>query len=354
MAYHENIRILIIDDEAVVREPLADALGWLGYAPDTAATVDDALLQLSRAQFDLIICDLVMPDAHGFTLLEILRRQYPEIPAIVLTGHGTVDLAQKAIQLGAQDFVTKPFHIHELPFLVERNLERKRLERHLLEQRNEYLLFQTIQALTAAIEAKDPYTAGHSQKVAQLALQFSQVLELDDTDVFVLRLAGVMHDIGKIGIPENVLLKPGKLSEYEWEIMKQHPVIGAEIVGRITDLGFVAKVVRSHHERWDGKGYPDGLRGDAIPLLSRILGISDVYDALTADRAYRAGMTHEQAIRIIREQVGSHFELELVDMLEEVVLPSFGKDWHDSPPIMPYLSRTSPTALSVQTPVSLS
>ncbi|HEY3378585.1 MAG TPA: HD domain-containing phosphohydrolase [Armatimonadota bacterium] len=344
----DTIRILVVDDEDVVREPLTEALGWVGYIADGAASVDEALDMLIQHKYDLLFCDLVMPGANGFTLMEVVRRKYAGLPVIVLTGHATVDLTQKAIRLGAQDFIIKPFSVRELPFIVERNLERVRLEAQLREQQTEHLLFQTVQALAAAIEAKDPYTAGHSQKVAQLALQFSQSLDLSSTDVFVLRLAGLMHDVGKIGIPEGILLKPAQLNEREWEIMKQHPVIGAEIVGQITDLGYVSTVVRSHHERWDGTGYPDGLKGESIPFLSRILYISDAYDALTADRAYRKGMSHEQAVEIILKQAGVHFDIELVNVLIEKVLPSLRPDWRTPGQLMSHLSRTKQEALDAQ------
>lgn len=345
---HESVRILVVDDEEIVREPLMEALSWIGYTVDGASSVDQALEKLERETYDLMFCDLVMPGASGFTLMEVLRRQHPNLPVIVLTGHATVDLTQKAIRLGAQDFIIKPFSVRELPFIIERNIERVRLEAQLRDQRTEHLLFQTVQALTAAIEAKDPYTAGHSQQVAQLALRFADALSLNETDVFVLRLAGVMHDVGKIGIPESVLLKPTQLNEAEWEIMRQHPVIGAEIVGQIIDLGYVAKVVRSHHERWDGSGYPDGLRGETIPFHSRILYIADAYDALTSDRAYRKGMSHEQALALIKQQAGAHFDRELVQVLETRVIPNLDPDWRAPSQVMPHLSRTTKEAMSAQ------
>jgi putative two-component system response regulator len=349
----EPVRILVVDDEDIVREPLLEAMSWVGYAADGARSVNEALHLLGQHQYHVLFCDLVMPDSDGFSLMEVVRARYPMLPVVVLTGHATVHLTQKAMRLGAQDFIIKPFSIRELPFIIERNLERVRLESQLREQQTEDLLFQTVQALTAAIEAKDPYTAGHSQQVAQLAVCFTQVLDMSDTDVFVLRLAGVTHDVGKIGIPESVLLKPGQLSANEWEIMKQHPVIGAEIVGQIIDLGYVAKVVRSHHERWDGTGYPDGLKGETIPFLSRILYISDAYDALTADRAYRKGMTHDQAMEIIRAQAGTHFDADLVDILEHRVLQALGPDWRTPGYVMPQLSRTTREAMSIQNPLAL-
>ncbi|HEY3416821.1 MAG TPA: HD domain-containing phosphohydrolase [Armatimonadota bacterium] len=344
----ELIRILVVDDEDIVREPLTEALGWLGFAADSAASVDQAVEFLNQSNYDILFCDLVMPGQNGFALIDIAQKRFPHMAVIVLTGHATVDLTQKAIRLGAQDFVIKPFSVRELPFIVERNLERLRLEARLREQRTEHLLFQTVQALTAAIEAKDPYTAGHSQKVAEIAVQFSRTLTLTETDTFALKLAGVMHDVGKIGIPEMVLLKPGKLNDQEWEVMKQHPVIGAEIVGQITDLGFVAKVVRSHHERWDGTGYPDGLTGDSIPFLSRILFIADAFDALTADRAYRRGMTQEDALELIQRFSGIHFDADLVQVLADQVLPAYAAEQWTTDHIKPVLTRTKLEALSVQ------
>ncbi|MEI7833761.1 MAG: HD domain-containing phosphohydrolase [bacterium] len=338
-ADHGYIRILVVDDEEVVREPLTEALGWAGYLADGVSSVDEALEKLEETEYDMLFCDLVMPGTNGFTLMEVVRRRFPTLPVIVLTGHATIDITQHAIRLGAQDFIIKPFSVRELPFIVERNLERIRLEQKLQKQQTEHLLFQTVQALTAAIEAKDPYTAGHSQKVAYIAEKFAQALELNATDVFVLRLAGMMHDVGKIGIPESILLKPEDLDENEWGIMKQHPTIGAEIVGQIVDLNYVAKVVRSHHESWNGTGYPDGLKGDAIPFLSRILFISDVFDALTSDRSYRKKLSREAAIAIIVKSSGIYFDEELVQILQDKVLDLLNDDVINATLILPHLSK---------------
>jgi putative two-component system response regulator len=327
----QPMRILVVDDEEIVREPLVEALGWIGYAVDGAASVDEAQVLLDDHHYALVFCDLVMPDASGFTLLEVVRARYPELPVVVLTGHATVEITQQAIQLGAQDFIIKPFSVRELPFIIERNIERTRLETQLREQRSVHLLFQTVEALVAAIEAKDRYTAGHSRKVAELAVRFAEVMGLAETDIFAVRLAGMMHDVGKIGIPEHILMKPTKLSTAEWEIMRQHPIIGADIVGQIADLRYVAKVVRAHHERWDGSGYPDGLKEDTIPFLSRIMYICDAYDALRADRAYRSGLSIEQTLTIIHSLAGTHFEAELVHVLERDVIPSLDPDWHGTP-----------------------
>jgi putative two-component system response regulator len=343
-----SLRILVVDDEDFVRGPLIAALQFIGYQATGAANVDEALDQLENNTFDMLFCDLVMPGANGFTLMEVARRKWPAMAIVVLTGHGTIDLTQRAMRTGAQDFVIKPFSVRELPIIVERNVERRRLEAQLRERQTENLLFQTVQALTAAIEAKDPYTAGHSWKVSYLSIQFANTLELGQTDIFALRLAGMMHDVGKIGIPESVLRKPSRLNEQEWEIMKQHPIIGAEIVGQISDLKFVAKIVRSHHERWDGTGYPEGLKEEQIPFLARILNLSDAFDALTADRAYRKGLTDQQALEIIKQQSGIHFDEEMVTIFENQIFPGLSETWRNPNELTAKLSSTVLESLSVQ------
>ncbi len=329
----QPVRILVVDDEEIVREPLVEALGWLGYTVDGAASVEEAQGLLARYAYALVFCDLVMPHASGFTLLEVVCRQYPDLPVVVLTGHATVEITQQAIQLGAQDFIIKPFSVRELPFIIERNMERVRLETQLREQRSVHLLFQTVEALVAAIEAKDRYTAGHSRKVSELAVRFASVMGLSETEIFAVRLAGMMHDVGKIGIPEHILMKPSKLNAAEWEVMRRHPSIGADIVGQIADLRYVAKIVRAHHERWDGSGYPDGLKEDAIPFLSRIMYICDAYDALRSDRAYRAGMSVDHTLAIIHSLAGTHFEADLVQVLECAVIPALAPDDYALQPV---------------------
>ena len=343
-------RILVADEDDGARQSLQDNLRWIGFASDGAKTHGDALVFLEATPYDLVFCDLMLSNQNGFDLLGTIRLQFPTLPVIVLSNNATVRLAQKAIRLGAQDFIAKPINTRELPFIIARNLARMRLLAQIHEKQTEQLLFQTVQALTAAIEAKDPYTAGHSQTVALLANQFVGALQLDDTDSFITRMAGMMHDVGKIGIPERVLLKRGKLDDHEWEIMKQHPIISAEIVSQVSDLNSVAQVVRAHHERWDGSGYPDGLAGDNIPLLSRILYIADAYDALTADRAYRKGMSHLEAMSIIKRQAGASFDAELVLIMEEYVFPSLGPDWRVPSRMTPHLSRTTVEAMNAQMP----
>jgi HD-GYP domain-containing protein (c-di-GMP phosphodiesterase class II) len=231
---------------------------------------------------------------------------------VLLTGHTDVELARDSLQRGASDFVTKPVNIRELPILVERNLTRRRLEVARLQEREAQVLFAAIKALASAVDAKDRYTARHSRVVTRLALLLADAIHLSSEERSVLELSAWMHDVGKIGVPDSILTKPGSLTKEEFAVMMVHPVKGGEIVGEIEELGRVADVIRHHHERVDGSGYPDGLRGEAIPLASRIILIADAFEAMTADRSYRHGFGREAALRELREHSGTQFDADLV------------------------------------------
>lgn len=322
MGLHTPIRILVAHADAPLRASISVVLRDCGYSVDTLS-IDEAVMPLLDTQpFDVLCCDLSPFNAQT-SLVEVARRRYPQLTILVITNQTSAEFAQQAMRAGAHDCLALPSLAHTLPAVIERHLERMRLGLAMHAEHTEHLLFQTVQALTTAIEAKDPYTAGHSQKVARLAAHFGLVLRLSPADLFVLRLGGLLHDIGKIGIPESILLKPGPLSTHEWEIMKQHPAIGASIVGQIAGLARVAEVVTAHHERWDGHGYPRGTAREAIPLLARLLYIVDAYDAMTSNRAYRNAVRHEDAIAVIRRQAGSQFDHDLVNIFIEDVLPSF-------------------------------
>jgi HD-GYP domain-containing protein (c-di-GMP phosphodiesterase class II) len=203
-------------------------------------------------------------------------------------------------------------NIRELSILVERNLTRRRLETARLHERGAQVLFDAIKALASAVDAKDPYTARHSLRVTRLALLLADAIRLSTEERYVLELSAWMHDVGKIGVPDSILTKPFPLTEDEFGVMKAHPVKGGEIVGEIEDLSMVADVIRHHHERMDGSGYPDGLRGEAIPLASRIILIADAFEALVADRRYRKSVGRDVAIRELQEHCGTQFDPELV------------------------------------------
>jgi len=305
-------RLLVVDDMEAMRMALVQCLHLSGYEVVSAASGGEALELLRTQRFDLLLTDQAMPGLSGLELTDAVSRMHPHMPVVLLTGHTDVELARDSLQRGASDFVTKPVNIRELPILVERNLTRRRLEVARLQEREAQVLFAAIKALASAVDAKDRYTARHSRVVTRLALLLADAIQLPSEERYVLELSAWMHDVGKIGVPDSILTKPGSLTKEEFAVMMAHPVKGGEIVGEIEELGRVADVIRHHHERVDGSGYPDGLRGEAIPLASRIILIADAFEAMTADRSYRHGFDREAALRELQEHSGTQFDANLV------------------------------------------
>ena len=304
-------RILVVDDMEAIRLALVKCLQLSGYGVMAASSGGEALELLRTQRFDLLLTDQTMPGLSGLELTDAVSRMHPDMPIVVLTGNTDVELAKDSLQRGASDFVTKPVNIRELPILIERNLTRRRLEVARLRERGAQVLFEAIKALASAVDAKDPYTARHSRRVTRLSLLLADAIQLSSEERYLLELSAWMHDVGKIGVPDSILTKPASLTQEEFAVMKEHSAKGGEIVGEIEELGRVADVIRHHHERVDGRGYPDGLRGAAIPLASRIILIADAFEAMVADRSYRRSLGREAAIRELQEHSGTQFDLSL-------------------------------------------
>jgi putative two-component system response regulator len=315
-------RVLVVDDAEAMRLALKDCLRLQGYEVVVAASGREALELLRSQRFDLMLTDQAMPGLSGLELTEVAARIHPDIPIVLLTGHSDVELAKASLQRGASDFVTKPVNVRELPILIERNLTRRRLEVTRLKEREAQVLFEAIRALASAVDAKDPYTAQHSMQVARLSLALADAIGLSSDERYVLELAAWMHDVGKIGVPDHILTKPSPLTTKEFDVMKIHPVKGGEIVGQIEELFLVADVIRHHHEWFAGGGYPDGLRGEAIPLASRIILIADSFEAMTANRSYRMGLGRDYAVAELRRQAGVQFDPELVKAFANASTPT--------------------------------
>lgn len=320
--------ILVVDDESFIREIICRKLSGSGFACEAAPNAEDALAKISQNNYDCVLSDIHMPGMSGVDLLREIKLKHQDLAVILVTGAPDIDAALEAMRLGAYDHLSKPLNLAALEITVDRALEKKRLveenreyQRNLesmvkertkqLSDANEDLrrLFTgSIKALAQALEAKDEYTQGHSARVAEESVNIAKYLSLPDTDVQRMWLAGYLHDIGKIGIKEAVLNKPGKLDEEEWHLIQQHPVVAGKILGPISELSDIIDIIVHHHERYDGSGYPDGIEGGSIPLGARILTVADAYDALTSRRPYREALSSEEALRILGECSGTQFD----------------------------------------------
>jgi putative two-component system response regulator len=292
-------RILIVDDEAPSRIALATLLRREGF--DVRDVSDGAAALAACASFlpDLILLDIVMPG--GMDGFEVCRRikATPETrltPVVLITGLSATEDRIRGINASADDFLSKPIDFNEL---LARTRSLLRLKQYTDELENaQGVLF----SLAQSVEARDPYTSGHCERLAEMSARLGGRLGLLDDDIRALTRAGIVHDIGKVAVPDAILLKPGPLSPEEIVVMRKHPVVGERICAPLRTFGRVLPIIRHHHERHDGSGYPDGLRGDEIPLTASILQLADVYDALTTDRPYRKASPSEEALQIMDDE----------------------------------------------------
>jgi putative two-component system response regulator len=348
------MNILVIDDEIGLRRSLCAYLEDLGYEVLDASNGQEGLGAMRQALPDLsaVIVDLNMPVLDGYGFLRQAQVEAPELPVIVLSGVGVVDDALQAVRMGAWDFLTKPLrNLSILEHTLNKVMEKARLIREnreyqtnleqLVGQRTaelERTRRQIMHRLSRAAEYKDNETGHHVIRVGEIAAVLAQALGLDAASCANLRDCAPLHDIGKIGIPDEVLLKPGKLDPAEWKVMQQHCMYGCEILGPLTSkeeahkscelwdsrdpdgnelLDLARTLALLHHERWDGRGYPFGLAGEAIPLEARIVAVVDTYDALASERPYKKAFDQETCLSIIREETGTHFDPRVVEAFFE-------------------------------------
>ena len=340
-------RVLIVDDEEAVRGAAARALARAGHRVEQAATGEEALARLREQAVDCVLLDIVMPGLSGLDVLARAADEYPDVPVILLTGAGTADNAVQALRLGAYDFLAKPIQDPAmLVHAVARALERRRLflesrgHRESLElevrektrelairnrQLSGYLVHLedltvgVVASLLVAMEAKDPYTAGHSTRVTGYALALARAMRLPAEERVVLERAGMLHDIGKLIIEISAISKPGPLSDGEWEKVLRHPEIGERMLEPFPFLARERSHIRHHHERFDGKGYPDGISGGQIPLLTEILSVADCFDAMTSQRSYRRKAARQEACAELERAVGTQFSGRVVPVLARLI-----------------------------------
>ncbi len=316
------VTVLVVDDEAAVRRVLVRALQVQGYAVREAGSGREALEELAREGVDLVISDIHMPGMDGLALLAEVRARYPDMGVMMNTAVSDVRTAVQCLQQGALDYIAKPFQVEEAQARVRQALELRRLrlenrayqtglEARVKEQaeRIRELFVRGVQVLAHALDAKDPYTRGHSARVAAYAEAVCGAMRLPAPLTQEIKLGAELHDIGKIGVSEAVLTKPDRLTAEEYDHIKQHPVIGEHILGPFfAENPIVLAVTRSHHERPDGLGFPDGLRGDAIPLAARVVAVADTFDAMTTARPYRQARSPAEGLAELRRCAGTQFD----------------------------------------------
>ena len=316
--------ILLADDEKGIRDSLGRYLQRAGYEVSVAMDGYEALEQLEFGRFFLVLTDIMMPKFNGLELLTYVKESFPETDVIMITGNIDVDFAIQALRHGAYDYFQKPLNYDKILITIDRVKEKQQLQRTEREMKTlKAAAYETVFGFVQAVEEKDHDTKGHSERVGAMTEALGQAVGLNEGDVVTCRYAGLLHDVGKIGIPEDILNKPASLTDVEFAIMQNHPVMGARILEPITFLKEVAPAIRSHHENWDGTGYPDGLEGDGIPLVGRIVRLADVYDGLAMDRPYRGPVPTDEVIDYITSHAGTLFDAHLARIFVERVLPSF-------------------------------
>ena len=313
-------RVLCVDDEPVILQILRRLLEVQGFDPVTCSNPLTALSEFSEGMFDVVITDIHMPQMDGLSLMRSLRAKQPDLPVVIVTGQGTVDTAIQALREGASGMLVKPFTGEELLSEVRRALSTAQMHYEALQYRYMSPVLDSIAlTLSTAIEARNLETGEHCRQLGILSERMAVVLGLDERQQMTVRIGGYLHDIGKIGIADAVLLKPGRLTESEMAEMRRHSEIGAAILQVSDAMSDIADIVRHHHERWDGRGYPDALVGATIPLGARIIAVADAFSAMVSDRIYRPKLPMERAWAELRAHSGSQFDAEIVEVFAQVV-----------------------------------
>jgi putative two-component system response regulator len=310
-------RILVIDDEAIVRMLVVEILEAAGHSVVDADSAERALELLDSGDFDLVVSDVIMPGLSGLELLQRVQAQRASLPVVLVTGAGTYETLSQALTRGAAGLVTKPFAHADLQSAVADAIERASRSRDELRER---LLAPTLaSALANAIEARDSYLHGHCERLASLAVRIAELLGLPVDQVETIRLGAILHDVGKIGIPDRVLLKPGPLDDEERAIVETHPEIGDKLLEPLDLLSGARPIVRHHHERFDGAGYPDQLAADDIPLGARIVCVADSIEVMSSRQLYRKPLDPEQIVEELSHCRGTQWDPELVDLTLELI-----------------------------------
>ncbi len=334
---HDTVRktgekILIVDDEDAIRSLFVEALEELGYRCDVAANGLEALEKFYRVKdYDVVLLDIQMPKLNGIETLKKLKNYSPDLSIIMVSASRDIENVRAALKEGAYDYVFKPFHVTDVDTVIRRAIERsnlikankdyqKNLEKKVVQQTEELVRAYsgTLEAMILALDLREHETGYHSYRVTEYAINLGKHMNLSEEELSVIAKGALLHDIGKIGVPDHILLKPDKLTEEEWEHMRKHAQFGYDLLKRIDFLEASARIVHTHHERYDGQGYPSGLSRDEIPLGARIFSVVDALDAMTSRRAYRKAIPFEDAVQIITEASGSQFDPEVIEVFATI------------------------------------
>jgi putative two-component system response regulator len=333
--FYRNRLILVVDDSSPIRRIVSKALSESGFQVIECENGKQATRQIHERRPDLILSDIDMPEMNGIEFCKKVHAD-PElvaIPLVMMSSNSDRAIMRRLLQWGATSYLVKPFNLQQLVITVEKLLsdhlvillkERERLDGE------RKMTLASITSLIAALEARDPYTRGHSEAVAMMVAEMGSYMNGDAEEMEFLKIAGQLHDLGKIGVPDSILLKPGRPSDEEFAIIKERPVIGASILSSIPSIKPLLPVILHHHERFDGKGYPHGLKGKQIDLWARMTSVADTYHALTSDRPYRQGMSQQRAMSIIEEVRGTQLCPDCVDAFKSVI-GDFPKDSVEHP-----------------------
>ena len=331
---NSGVNILIADDEEMIRELIHITLSKEGFTCHQAANAEEGLEISNRHKLDVALLDIMMPGRSGIELLKDLKHATPDTTVLMITAMNDMDTALSCIHYGAEDYITKPFNLDRVLLTVKNTLEKRRLvvenqayqanlEQKVCEQTEVIraamgeinLAYEhTLAALIRALDAREKEVGSHSERVMAYARLLAQAAGIDEEGRNILAKGALLHDIGKIGVSDNILLKPAKLDAPEWEIMRQHPSVGYEILSGIGYFSGAAELVLSHHECFDGTGYPNGLSGEAIPISARIFALVDTLDAMTSDRPYRKALSFQAVLDEVVRCCGRQFDPKLVEV----------------------------------------
>jgi len=327
-------QILIVDDEKIICSVIAQRLTREGYSCVTAQNGKEAFECFCKRSFSLVISDIRMPEKDGLELLRLVKAVRPNMKFIIMTAYAEIGVAVEAMHLGANDLLLKPFELELVVFSVKKALEQKKMEeelesyhknlKKLVAERTAKLQeayrtlkkahWDSVKVLAEAIDAKDPYTRGHSDRVRQMSLQIANSLGFTEERMEVLEYGALLHDIGKIGIQDEILRKPGSLNAGEFQTIREHPLIGVKIVEGIEFFKDKIPMIRNHHEQFDGKGYPDGLAGEAIPLEARIIAVPDAFDAMASLRPHQKTRSLEDILTEMEQNRGRQFDPTILEI----------------------------------------